>query len=433
MTEPYSHPTREPLVAREAPAAYEVMLNVQGVRPGYKMSEVGVIPEDWDVKYLGAFVSYTNGKAHEQCISDFGSFIVVNSKFISTEGLIRKYSQHCFCPASTGDVLMVMSDVPNGRAIAKCYWVESNNTYTVNQRICILKPLEIDGKLLFYKLDRNPFYLSFDDGAKQTNLRKDDVLVCPLAIPKSEAEQRAIAAALSDVDALLAKLDQFIAKKRDFKQAAMQQLLTGQTRLPGFSGEWEVKRLGELGRFLKGRGVRKDEASSGSLRCIRYGELYTHHHDFIKTYNSWISVEVAATATPLIQGDLLFAGSGETKEEIGKCVAFIDDVEAYAGGDIVVLRPNGTNAMFLGYLCNTSSVNVQKASKGQGDAVVHISAGALAGVVVKIPGFKEQTAIATVLSDMDAELAALEARRDKTRALKQGMMQELLTGRIRLV
>ncbi len=117
--------------------------------------------------------------------------------------------------------------------------------------------------------------------------------------------------------------DQFIAKKRDLKQAAVQQLLTGQTRLPGFSGEWEVRRLGELGRFLKGRGVRKDEASSGSLPCIRYGEIYTHHHDYIKTYNSWISVLVATTATPLKQGDLLFAGSGETKEEIGKCVAFI--------------------------------------------------------------------------------------------------------------
>ncbi len=89
--------------------------------------------------------------------------------------------------------------------------------------------------------------------------------------------------------------------------------------------------------------------------------------------------------------------------------------------------------MFLGYLFNTSPVNVQKASKGQGDAVVHISASALACIEVKMPGFEEQTVIATVLSDMDAEIAALEARRDKTRALKQGMMQELLTGRIRLL
>jgi type I restriction enzyme, S subunit len=246
-------------------------------------------------------------------------------------------------------------------------------------------------------------------------------------------EQRAIAAALSDVDALLGGLDRLIVKKRDLKQAAMQQLLTGQTRLPGFHGEWEVKRLGDVGTFLKGSGVNKDEAQSGSLPCVRYGEIYTHHKDYIKSFNSWISPQVAATATRLKLGDLLFAGSGETKEEIGKCVALVDDCEAYAGGDTVILRATGISPMFMGYYCNTGPIAAQKASKGQGDAVVHISASALSSIVVKFPSLPEQTAIAAVLSDMDAELSALEARRDKTRALKQGMMQELLTGRTRLV
>ena len=134
----------------------------------------------------------------------------------------------------------------------------------------------------------------------------------------------------------------------------------------------------------------------------------------------------------LRQGDLCFAGSGETKEDIGKCVAFVDDSEAYAGGDIVVLRPNNANAVFLGYYLNIRSINSQKASRGQGDAVVHISATALSSIEIVVPKLEEQTAIATILSDMDAELTALEARRDKTHALKQGMMQELLTGRIRL-
>jgi len=235
------------------------------------------------------------------------------------------------------------------------------------------------------------------------------------------------------VDALLAGLERLIAKKRDLKQAAMQQILTGQTRLPGFSGAWEVKRLGEVGIFLKGSGVRKDEAQSGGLPCIRYGEIYTYHNDYIKQFNSWISVEVAATATRLKQGDLLFAGSGETKEEIGKCVAFVDSCEAYAGGDTVILRPAGANPMFMGYFCNTAPVVAQKASKGQGDAVVHISAAALSSIIVALPSLPEQTAIAAVLADMDAELSTLAARRDKTRALKQAMMQELLTGRTRLL
>ncbi len=246
-------------------------------------------------------------------------------------------------------------------------------------------------------------------------------------------EQRAIASALSDVDELLAGLDRLISKKRDLKQAAMQQLLTGKTRLGGFKGEWEVGRLGDVGTFLKGRGITKDQAQSGTLPCIRYGEIYTHHNDLIRSFNSWISPEIAATATKLKRGDILFAGSGETKEEIGKCAAFIHAHEAFAGGDIVILRLIGADPVFVGYYCNTASINAQKASKGQGDAVVHISAAALASIVMRIPSLPEQIAIASVLSEMDAELAALEARRDKTRALKQGMMQELLTGRIRLV
>jgi len=264
-------------------------------------------------------------------------------------------------------------------------------------------------------------------GMNLTTIRK-----IQLALPPA-SEQRKIAEALSDADGLLRALEALIAKKRAIKHATMQQLLTGKTRLPGFSGKWETKRLGELGHFLKGSGVPRDNAQSGSLACVRYGEIYTTHNDFIRKFHSWISVEVAASATRLVRGDVLFAGSGETKEEIGKCVAFVDDREAYAGGDIVILRPRGTDSVFLGYALNTSEVNRQKASLGQGDAVVHISAAALARVHLPMPQLEEQTAIATVLSDMDTEIAALERRRDKTRGIKQGMMQQLLTGRVRLV
>jgi type I restriction enzyme S subunit len=166
---------------------------------------------------------------------------------------------------------------------------------------------------------------------------------------------------------------------------------------------------------------------------VRYGEIYTTHDDCIREFHSWISQEVAATATPLEFGDLLFAGSGETKEEIGKCVAFLTAAEAYAGGDIVILRPKGVDPLFLGYALNVPYIARQKASLGQGDAVVHISAAALGQVCLALPSVDEQTAIAAVLSDMDGEIAALERHRDKTRAIKQGMMQELLTGRVRLV
>ena len=196
---------------------------------------------------------------------------------------------------------------------------------------------------------------------------------------------------------------------------------------------WTNTKLGSLGIFLKGSGVRKDEALSGNLACVRYGEIYTKHNDYIKTFYSWISPDVATTAMRLKTGDLLFAGSGETKEEIGKCVAFVDDIEAYAGGDIVILRPETADATFLGYYMNTTSITRQKASKGQGDAVVHIGSAALASLDITIPTQAEQAAIAKVLSDIDAEIAALDAKLDKVRQLKQGMMHELLTGRIRLI
>lgn len=245
--------------------------------------------------------------------------------------------------------------------------------------------------------------------------------------------QREIANMLEHADALLVKLDHLVAKKRDIKQSAMQELLTGRLRLQGFTGPWDERNLASLGSLLKGRGVTRDQANSGSIACVRYGEIYTTHHDIVRAITSWISPAVAATATRLKQGDVLFAGSGETKEEIGKCVAFIGNFAAHAGGDIVILRPRGVDSRFLGYALNTPEVNRQKANFGQGDAVVHISAAALGSVTVRLPPLDEQVAIGTVLADMDTELAALEARREKTRQLKQGMMQALLTGRIRLV
>jgi len=146
------------------------------IRKGYKQTEVGIITSDWEVKKLGEIADFSNGKAHENFISDDGKYIVANSKFISSEGEVIKYSDHCFCLASIGEILMVMSDVPNGKAIAKCFLVDRNEKYTVNQRICSLRAKIVDSRFLFYKLNRNPYYLTFDDGVKQTNLRKEDVL-----------------------------------------------------------------------------------------------------------------------------------------------------------------------------------------------------------------------------------------------------------------
>ena len=253
-----------------------------------------------------------------------------------------------------------------------------------------------------------------------------------LLLPPSD-EQRIIAEALSDVDGLLRSLEELIAKKRAVKQAAMQQLLTGKTRLPGFSGEWETKRLGRLGPFLKGRGIKREDISSTGFSCIRYGELYTRYENYILNAVARIPSTIAQMALPIKTGDLLFSGSGETSEEIGRCAAYLGDEPAYAGGDVIVLTPLEQNSLYLGYMMNQPTVARQKARMGQGDAVVHINTRNLAQIRIDLPPVEEQTAIAAILFDMDTEIATLERRRDKTRTLKQGMMQQLLTGRIRLL
>ena len=196
--------------------------------------------------------------------------------------------------------------------------------------------------------------------------------------------------------------------------------------------DWDLIRLGDLGTFSKGQGIKRDQAMSGEIPCIRYGEIYTDHNDVVRKYSSRISREVANTSKPLRYGDLLFAGSGETKEEIGKAVAFVGGAEAYAGGDIVILRPHEGVPEFLGYLLNASLITRQKASKGQGDAVVHISASALSSVALPYPTEQEQRAIATALSDADALIESLDRLIAKKRDIKQATMQQLLTGETRL-
>lgn len=198
--------------------------------------------------------------------------------------------------------------------------------------------------------------------------------------------------------------------------------------------EWEVKALGEVGVFSKGLGVSRSESNSGALPCVRYGEIYTDYNDYIKEFRSFISEKVAAGAKLMSPGDILFAGSGETKEEIGKTVAFLGGVDrAYCGGDILILSPSrGYDSKFLGYVCNSQPIAAQKASRGQGDAVVHIRSGSLAEVVIPVPPRPEQEKIAEALSDVDGLLAAMTKLIEKKRAIKQGAMQQLLTGKKRL-
>ena len=207
-----------------------------------------------------------------------------------------------------------------------------------------------------------------------------------------------------------------------------------QTELGIIPEDWDVKILGNIGTFSKGSGVSRTESNTGKIPCVRYGELYTHHNDYIKTFNSFISSEVAKNAKMIKWGDVLFAASGETKEDIGKSVAFVSDFEAFAGGDIIILSTNGMlcDAKYIGYASNSLHVVKQKAAKAQGDAVVHITSDSIKNIKILLPPLSEQKAIAEALSDVDELITALDKKIAKKRLIKQGAMQELLTGKKRL-
>ncbi|BDI05980.1 hypothetical protein CATMQ487_29500 [Sphaerotilus microaerophilus] len=258
-----------------------------------------------------------------------------------------------------------------------------------------------------------------------------------LQIPYApETEQRAIAAALSDIDALLSGLDRLIAKKRALKQAAMQQLLTGKTRLPGFEGEWEVRRLGELSEVRGGLAKNVSVAIQDpvSVAYLRVANVQDGHVDLSDV--SFISIpRQELRRYSLRAGDVLMNEGGDLDQlgrgavwrgQIDPCI-HQNHVFAVRCGDS--LLPDYLNAWTSGVQARQYFMLAGK----QTTNLASISKSSLGELPVALPSVAEQQAIAAVLADMDAELEALEARREKTQVLKQGMMQELLTGRTRLV
>ncbi len=178
---------------------------------------------EWEERKLSELVIFTNGKAHENSIDELGNYIVVNSKFISSEGNVVKLSNENLCPLKKDDIVMVMSDVPNGKALAKCYLISEDDRYTLNQRICGLRSIAVDCKFLYYSINRNKYYLKFDNGVGQTNLRKDEVLECPILLP-CKVEQEKIGSILFDLDIKLEKEQEKLNSLNEYKKGLLQQM-----------------------------------------------------------------------------------------------------------------------------------------------------------------------------------------------------------------
>lgn len=407
--------------------------------PGYKRTEIGVLPDDWDVVTIGDIAKIENGATPNTQASEYwggpipwctptditesrGKYLRNTQRTLTRAGL-----DSCTASLLPAGSLLLCSRATIGAVKIATFPVSTNQGF--KSLVC---NDDVDNQYLYYLLlTLKKEMLGRASGSTFLEISKRSLASLKLPLPPL-SEQRDIADALSSADSMFKTLTDLIAKKQGILRAAKQQLLTAQVRLPGFTTPWRRFRLDELGSFTKGRGIRRKDVCEEGVPCIRYGELYTHYDNYILRPISRVSQQVAQTALPISSGDLLFAGSGETAGEIGKCAAYIGDQPAVAGGDIVVLRNSDHDPVFLGHLMNSRPVAKQKARLGQGNAVVHIYARHLSQIETKLPQLEEQQAIAKVLMDMDTEITALENERKKIAAIKKGMMQELLTGRTRL-
>ena len=409
------------------------------LKPGYKHTEVGVIPEDWEVLPLSELAtvdpenlsSATDPNFLFNYISleqvNYGRLLGASSEvFITAPSRARRIVRH--------DDILMSTVRPNLKAHLHFQSQVSNAICSTGFAVLRAKPEVSDPAYIFAHLFASPLNRQIDRilaGSNYPAVNSRDVGELKVPCPPTIAEQRAIAGALSDVDALLAAQEQLIAKKRDLKQAAMQQLLTGKTRLPGFSGAWEVKKLGEVASFFKGKGLPKSAiVPFGSAPCIHYGELFTKYPETIKDVIS--RTNDLRNAFLSVKNDVLMPTSDVTPNGLAKasCIT-LDGV--ILGGDILVIRPDNARicGSFLSYVIRREEEQVLQLVTGT--TVYHLYGSDMERFSFSFPSLPEQTAIASVLSDMDAEISALEARREKTRAIKHAMMQELLTGKTRLI
>jgi len=386
---------------------------------------------DWDESALEQVADYENGKAHEKEISEIGKYKVVNSKFISTDGEVVKYTNSANLKANIGDILMVLSDIPNGRAIAKCFYVDEEDTYTVNQRICKITPIDIDNKFLFYIQNRNKYFLAFDDGVKQTNLRKDTVLSFPFLKPKNPKEQQKIANCLSSLDSVITAEIEKLDLLKDHKKGLLQQLfpVNGETqphyRFPEYrnDGDWEEITLGKLAKFRRGSfpqpyGLAKWYDDENGMPFIQVYDVDTNLKIKPKTKRR-ISKLAAKQSVFIEKGTVIITIQGS----IGRVA--ITQYDAYIDRTLLLFEEffKPIDKLFFAYVIQLL-FEIEK-QKAPGGIIKTITKEVLTSFNIHLPDILEQQKIALCLSSVD-EL--IESQTQKVKALKKhkkGLMQKL--------
>ncbi len=428
--------SEETQAVQEAMAVYAPeAAKTERVPPGYKQTELGVIPEDWDIAALGSICATSSGTTPSRSMRDryFSSGTIHWVKTMDLNNSLIEATDERVTPLALSETSLQI--YPAGTVLVAMYGGFNQIGRTgllripaaVNQAITAIQPngQKLDSDYLLAMLNFNVAHWKSvaSSSRKDPNITSADIRAFWIPYPNI-AEQRAIAAALSDMDALISSLDRLISKKRAVKTAAMQQLLTGKQRLPGFSGEWEVKQFAEI---AAPRQERVDPRKTGSRKfCI---ELEHVESETGRLLGSASTGDQSSLKSVFHAGDVLF---GKLRSYLRKY--WLADRPGVCSTEFWVLSANH-RLVAPEFVFQFVSMDrfVEAASTAYGTHMPRADWKVVKNYEVAIPRLEEQRAIAAVLSDMDAEIEALEARRTKTRQVKQGMMQELLTGKTRLV
>lgn len=413
------------------------------IETNFKHTDIGLIPHDWEVKTLGEVGYLQNGFAYNsKTFGDMGYTVIrisdIKDGKVVLDDAIKSITKapEAFI-VQNGDFLIAMSGATTG----KIGLYSNDITSYINQRVGNIICAEADRGFVRYSFNSICFaeYLkTIITAGAQPNISKKQIEEFAFPLPPTLAEQEKIADALSKMDQLINDLGALIEKKKAIKQGTMQDLLTAKRRLKGFTGEWIEKTIEELG-ILTGAGVdKKSSEDETPIRLVNYLDVFKRDYIFQKELDFWVTAnEGKKHLCNVLKGDIFFTPSSEMPYDIALSALAMEDMPNVCYSyHIYRLRLNkDIDFLYRAYMFKSDSFYSQASQtcEGSGKRYV-ISLSKFKQMTVTYPSSKkEQRAIANVLSSMDTEITNLEQKRNKYIAIKQGMMQNLLTGKIRLI
>lgn len=393
------------------------------VKQGYKLTEVGVIPEDWAVCCLGDAIKLQRGFDLPYRLRVLGDVPVISSSGVSGY-------HHKSMSIAPGVVTGRYGTIGEVFFIKQDFWPLNTTLY--------VSEFKKTNPIYTYHLLKTIDFSSHSGKSGVPGVNRNDVHEEKIAIP-TFTEQTAIANALSNADAYINSLEQLIAKKQLIKQGTMQQLLTGKKRLEGFSGEWEEKFLKSICWYQEGPGVRKYQFTSGGVKLLNGTNISNGSINLESTDKFISTAEAFGNYSHFLahEGDLVIASSGVTIERFHEKIAFIksEHLPLCMNTSTIRFKPDSLKLSkeYLFYFLSSKNFKIQINGQATGSAQLNFGPSHLDKIIIIIPSIKEQTAIANILTNIDNDIQTLKNKLTKAKQIKQGMMQELLTGKTRLV